>query len=145
MIIVDANILLYAHMLHFPQHLRTAEWLEGTLSQGADSIGIIWHVATAFLRLSTNPRIFDDPFSGEFARSKLDELFSHPLVSTIVPTGRHWEVYSRLLEDLNLTGDIVMDAHIAAIAIEHKAAVATTDKDFRRFSDHVKIIDPLSK
>lgn len=145
MIIVDANVLLYAHMSHFAQHRQAADWLERTLSQGADSIGIIWQVATAFLRLSTNARIFDDPFSGEFARTKLDELFSHPLVNIVLPTARHWEIYSGLLKELNLTGDIIMDAHIAAIAIEHKAAIASTDKDFRRFSDHVKIIDPLSK
>lgn len=145
MIIVDANILLYAYMPGFPQHQRAAEWLEGTLSEGTDSIGIIWHVATAFLRLSTNRRIFDDPFTGELAREKLDELFAHPLVSAVVPTARHWKIYSGILADLNLSGDIVMDAHIASVAIEHSAIVASTDRDFRRFSDYVKIIDPLMK
>lgn len=144
MIIVDANILLYAYMSHFPQHERSAQWLENTLSEGTDSIGIIWHVATAFLRLSTNHRIFDNPFTGEFARSRLDELFSHPLVSAVVPTSRHWEIYSGLLAGLNLAGDIVMDAHIASVAIEHNGIVASTDKDFRRFLGYIKIIDPLA-
>lgn len=145
MIVVDANVLLYAYMSHFPQHERSAEWLEDTLSAGSDSIGVIWHVATAFLRLSTNHRIFDDPFTGEFARSRLDELFSHPLVSIVVPTTRHWEIYSGMLAGLNLAGDIVMDAHIASVAVEYGAIVASTDKDFRRFSDYVNIIDPLAK
>jgi toxin-antitoxin system PIN domain toxin len=131
-------------MSQFPQHERAAEWLENTLSEGKDSIGITWHVATAFLRLSTNSRIFENPFTGEFARSRLDELFSHPLVSAVVPTTRHWEIYSRILADLNLVGDLVMDAHIAAVAAEHNAVVASTDRDFRRFTDYVKIIDPLA-
>ncbi|NOT48729.1 MAG: PIN domain-containing protein [Acidobacteria bacterium] len=145
MIIVDANVLLYAYMPGFQQHQRAVEWLEDTLSEGTDAIGIIWHVATAFLRLSTNRRIFDEPFTGEIARSKLDELFAHPLVAAVVPTDRHWKIYSALLADLNLSGDIVMDAHIASVAIEHGASVASTDKDFRRFSDHVKVIDPFAK
>ena len=145
MIIVDANILLYAYMPGFLQHQLTAEWLEGTLSEGSDAVGITWHVATAFLRLSTNRRIFDDPFTGELARAKLDELFSHPLVTAVVPTDRHWKIYSGILADLNLSGAIVMDAHLASVAIEHRASVASTDKDFRRFSDHVKVIDPLAK
>lgn len=145
MIIVDANILLYAHMSHFSQHKRSVEWLETTLSNGKDSIGITWHVATAFLRLSTNRRIFDAPFTGAFSRSKLDELFSHPLVNPVAPTPRHWEIFSRILSDLDLTADLVSDAHIAATAAEHNAAIASTDKDFRRFTDYVKIIDPLAK
>lgn len=145
MIIVDANILLYAYMPQFKQHKRTVEWIETTLSDGKNSIGITWHVATAFLRLSTNRRIFDAPFTGKFSRSKLDELFSHPLVSAVAPTPRHWEIFSRILSDLDLTADLVSDAHIAATAAEHNAAVASTDKDFRRFSDYIKIIDPLGK
>lgn len=144
MIIIDANILLYAYMPQFAQHPQTVRWLEGTLSEGGESIGITWHVATAFLRLSTNRRIFGDPFTGEFSRSRLDELFAHPLVSAVVPTPRHWEFFSRILSDLDVTADLVMDAHIAATALEHNAAIASTDKDFRRFSDYVKVIDPLS-
>lgn len=132
-------------MSRFSQHQKTAQWLENTLSEGRDSIGITWHVATAFLRLTTNRRIFDSPFSGEFARSRLDKLFAHPLISVVVPTARHWDIFSGMLSDLNLTGDITMDAHIASVAVEHNAAVATTDKDFRRFTDYVKIIDPLAQ
>lgn len=131
-------------MSRFSQHAKTAAWLENTLSEGADSVGITWHVATAFLRLSTNRRIFDDPFTGEFARSRLDKLFAHPLVCAVVPTALHWDVFSGMLSDLNLTGDITMDAHIAAVAVEYNAVIATTDKDFRRFSDYVKIVDPLA-
>jgi len=145
MVILDSNILLYGHIPRFSQHEKVARWLEGSLSGGSDVLGITWQVATAFLRISTNRRIFDRPFDLSFAKQCLDNLFDHPLVSDVGPTGDHWNIYSRILIEQNLTGDIVMDAHIAAIAIEHKASVASVDKDFRRFSDYVKIIDPLAK
>jgi len=144
MVILDSNILLYSHIPRFAQHARVAAWVEGALSEGTNVLGITWQVATAFLRISTNRRIFERPFDLAFAKQCLDDLFDHPLVSMVAPTDDHWEVYSRLLVEQNLTGDIVMDAHIAAIAIEHNASVASADKDFRRFSDYIKIIDPLA-
>lgn len=142
--ILDSNILLYGHIPRFSQHEGVAKWLEATLSDGSDVVGITWQVATAFIRLTTNRRIFERPFDLAFAKQCLDNLFGHPLVSQVGPTTDHWEVYSRILTEQNLTGDIVMDAHIAAIAVEHNASVASVDKDFRRFSDYVKIIDPLA-
>jgi len=145
MVILDNNILLYATMPRFGQHARVKHWLEDALSTGPDVIGITWQVVTGFVRVGTNRRIFDRPLDLTFAKQFLTELFGHPMVATITPAAKHWEVYSKLLEDMNLTGDIVMDAHIAAIAIENNASVASTDKDFRRFSDHIKIIDPLAK
>jgi len=144
MVILDSNILLYSHIPRFAQHAKVAAWVEGVLSEGTNVLGITWQVATAFLRISTNRRIFERPFDLAFAKQCLDDLFDHPLVSMVGPTDDHWAVYSRLLVEQNLVGDIVMDAHIAAIAIEHNASVASADKDFRRFSDYIKIIDPLA-
>ena len=144
MVILDSNILLYSHIPRFPQHAGVARWLERALSEGSEIIGITWQVATAFIRISTNRRIFERPFDLAFAKESLDDLFDHQLVSEVGPMSDHWKVYSRLLVEQNLAGDIVMDAHIAAIAIEHNASVASVDKDFRRFSDYVKIIDPLA-
>lgn len=144
MVILDSNILLYGHIPRFAQHTRVAGWIEGTLSSGTDVLGITWQVATSFLRISTNRRTFERPFDLDFAKQCLDNLFAHPQVSQVLPTRDHWEIYSRILVEQNLTGDIVMDAHIAAMAVEHDAAVATVDKDFRRFSDYIKIIDPLA-
>jgi len=143
MIIVDANILVYAHMPKLTQHKVAARWLELTLSESIDTIGLCWQAVNAFLRVSTNPRIFEEPIDISTARSYLNDLFLHPLVHQVHTTDRHWAIFSTILSDLNLRGDIVMDAHIAALAIEHKAVVASSDKDFRRFSDHVKLIDPL--
>jgi toxin-antitoxin system PIN domain toxin len=145
MVILDSNILLYATMPRFDQHKRVKQWLEEALSTGPDVIGITWQVATGFVRIGTNRRIFDRPLDLAFVQNFLSDLFAHRMVTTVAPTDDHWRVYSKLLTDMNLTGDVVMDAHIAAIAIEHKASVASTDKDFRRFSDHIKIVDPLAK
>ncbi|MGQ0542865.1 MAG: TA system VapC family ribonuclease toxin [Blastocatellia bacterium] len=144
MVILDSNILLYGHIPRFAQHARVAGWLEGALSDGSDVLGITWQVATAFMRISTNRRIFEVPLDLAFAKQCLDDLFGHPLVSEVGPTSDHWETYSRIFVEQNLTGDIVMDAHIVAIAVEHNASVASVDKDFRRFSDYVAIIDPLA-
>ncbi len=145
MVILDSNILIYATMPRFAQHKGVKKWLEDALSTGSEVVGITWQVATAFLRIGTNRRVFEKPFDLAYAKGLLDDLFEHPLVSVVGPTADHWKVYSRILIEQNLAGDVVMDAHIAAMALEHRASIATTDKDFRRFSDYVKIIDPLAK
>lgn len=145
MVILDSTILIYAHMDGFEQHSAMNAWLAQALSVGTEAVGIPWQVATAFLRISTNRRIFEKPFDLKFAKQCLTDLFGHPLVDTVNPTKDHWNQYSRVISELNLAGDILMDAHIAVIALEHNASIATTDKDFRRFSDYVKIIDPLAK
>ena len=144
MILLDANILLYAYVEELPQHRQTAKWMENILSDQTESIAIAWIAAAAFLRIASNKRIFKRPWSIAEASERLDEVLAHQMVQTVGPTARHWSIYSKILKDMNLSGDIVMDAHITAIAVEHKAAVASVDKDFRRFSDYVKIINPLA-
>jgi toxin-antitoxin system PIN domain toxin len=142
MVILDSNILLYGTMPIFRQHEAVKTWLERALSVGEDIVGITWQVAASFLRISTNRRIFDQPLELRNVQDLLNDLFDNPMVSIVGPTDDHWQIYSRILTDLNLSGDIVMDARIAAIALEHNASVASCDRDFRRFSDYVKIIDP---
>lgn len=145
MILLDANILLYAHIEELPQFPKVSAWLVDQLSTRVESIALSWISMTAFLRISTSKRIFSTPMTAKEAADRIDALVDHPLVQVVAPTVDHWKVLSKLITKNNLTGDIVMDAHIAAIAIEHKASVASCDKDFRRFSDHVKIIDPMKK
>lgn len=143
MILLDANILLYAYIEELPQHKKVSKWLEELLLSRDESVAVVWTVATAFLRISTNKRIFKRPSSIADAADRLDELFANPMVESVVPTERHWSICSKILREMNITGDVVMDAHIAAMAVERGAAVASADKDFRRFSNFVKIIDPL--
>jgi toxin-antitoxin system PIN domain toxin len=144
MVILDSNILLYAHVSTFAQHEATKAWLEEFLSEGQQTVGMLWQVAASFLRISTNGRVFQTPLELDFAIDRLNDLLNHTLVSQIGPTRDHWLTYSRILKDYNLAGDDVMDARIVAIAVEHGAAIATTDKGFRRFADVVKIIDPVT-
>ncbi len=143
MVTLDTNILLYATMPRFPQHKMVKDWLENALSTGKDIVGITWQVAASFIRIGTNRRIFDTPLELSFVHDVLNDLFEHPMVASIGPKESHWSVYSRILTEMNLSGDIVMDARIVAIAVEHNAAVVSTDRDLRRFTDYVKIIDPL--
>lgn len=143
MILLDANILIYAYIDELPQHKKVSKWFENLISSRVESVAIISTVATAFLRISTNKRIFSKPSSIADATDRLDELFMSPMVEFVGPTEKHWSIYSTILREMNITGDVVVDAYIAAMAVEHGAAVASADKDFRRFSDYVKIVDPL--
>lgn len=145
MVVLDSNILLYATMPFYPQHQAVKEWLDTALSTGDEMIGLTWQVVASFIRVGTNRRVFERPLSLPEVLDVLNDLFDHQMVAKVGPTDDHWTTYTRLLSELNLSGDIVMDARIAAIAIEHKASVASCDKDFRRFSDHIRIIDPMKK
>lgn len=145
MIIPDANILLYAYVPTFAEHKDAKKWLETALSEKREIIGLAWQSVTAFLRIGTNPRIFQKPFSIDEAEKRLNQLFAHPLVQTVAPTEKHWRVFSEILREEQIAADLVMDAHLAALAIEHRATIATTDRDFLRFSKIVKIVNPLKK
>ena len=142
MILLDTNILVYAHVPDMPQHEWADPWLSSTLSTGNEIVGLGWHVLNAFLRITTNRRIFENPMSTDKARKIVDELLAQPLVREVHTTTRHWKIFADILRKTKIEGDEVMDAHIAALAVEHDASVATADKDFRAFSDFVKIIDP---
>ena len=134
MILLDANLLLYAYVNDFPQHAAAKTWLEETLQSG-DEIGLSWQVITAFVRIGTNPKVFAKPMTIEQVESKLGKLLAYPKVKVIVPTSNHWQIFIKLLKDANLRADLVMDAHLAALAIEYNARIASTDKDFRLFTN----------
>lgn len=140
--ILDANILLYAYIPSYEQHQAAKKWLETMLSEGNEIIGLSWQIITAFIRIGTNPKVFNVPFKVEDAITNLGELFEHPLVEIILPTAKHWDIFSEILEKEQITANLVMDAHLAALAIEHGAILVTTDRDFARFSK-AKTINPL--
>lgn len=142
MIVLDTNILVYAYHPQLPQHETVKSWLESVLNQRS-SVGLVWPAITGFVRISTNRRIFETPMTIKTATGYVADLLDYPLVRELHTTEKHRNIFSRLLIDTGAVGDIVADAHIAAVAIEHKASVASCDRDFRRFSDHVKIINPL--
>lgn len=132
MILLDANLLLYAYANDFPQHAASKAWLEKTLQNG-DGIGLSWQVIMAFARIGTNPKIFAKPMTIEQVESKLGSLLAHPKVEIVVPASNHWQIFIKLLKDINAKANLVMDAHLAALAIEYGVRIASTDKDFQLF------------
>ncbi len=140
--IVDANVLLYATNSEAPQHARCRAWLEEALN-GTEPVGFAWTVLLAFLRLSTKPQVFASPLSpaGAFERVRL--WMSTPAAITVEPGDRHLDVFENLIGPLGTAGNLTTDAHLAALAIEHGAALVSCDADFERFSG-VRRIDPLN-
>jgi toxin-antitoxin system PIN domain toxin len=131
-ILVDANLLLHAYNPRSPDHDAARVWLEGTLS-GTDLIRFAWLTIWAFLRISTNPRVFEHPLSMAEAEEAASSWLAQPGAGVLDPGERHWEILRTLNEDGQTSGPLVMDAALAAIAIEHGATLCTTDRDFVRF------------
>lgn len=140
--ITDVNLLLYAVDESGHRHDRARSWLEDQLS-GSETFAFAWTVLLAFLRLSTNPRVFDHPLEVSEALNLIDQWLSQPPSTVIHPTERHAAVLRELLEPLGTGGNLTTDAHLAALAIEHGAELCSSDSDFSRFSGLVWI-DPLN-
>jgi toxin-antitoxin system PIN domain toxin len=132
MILIDTNLLLYAYNPRSKDHAKARQWLEESLSE-LDPVRLTWLSLWAFLRISTNPRIFERPFSIDEASAIAASWLARPEVSVLEPGERHHEILQGLLIDSQATGPLVMDAALAAIAIEHGATLCTTDRDFSRF------------
>lgn len=132
MIVLDANLLLYAVNRDAPMHDRAKEWLDTQLSAGIKT-GIPWLVTIAFLRITTSRRIFQNPFSPDKSLEVLDNWLALPNVSAISPGPDHWNTLQRLILKSGTAGNLTNDAHLAAIAIEHGALLCSADNDFRRF------------
>lgn len=130
--LVDANILVYAHDEASPQHARAHGWLESALN-GTERVGIPWPSVLAFLRLMTNPRVAASPLTIREAWAHVTSWFASPGAWVPHPTSRHAEVLGRLLVDLDLSSRLVTDAHLAALALEHGLVVCSADSDFARF------------
>lgn len=133
MIIVDANLLLYAYDPDSPRHAAAREWLESVLSSSRP-VRFAWVTLWAFVRISTNPRVFVRPFSPEEACAAVASWLQQPHVGIAEPGERHLEILGELLRDGQAAGPLVMDAALAALAIEHGATLCSTDRDFARFS-----------
>jgi len=132
MILVDANLLLYAEDALNPLNERARAWWDACLS-GADPVLLSWETMTAFLRIGTNPRVFQRPLTLAEATERVASWLDQPCVRVARPTERHWEVFRGLLASAKASGNLVMDAHLAALAIEHGAELVTSDADFARF------------
>jgi toxin-antitoxin system PIN domain toxin len=139
--LVDANLLLYAVDERAPRHGPAREWLARQLS-GEDAVAFTWGALLAFLRLSTNPRVFEQPLSLARAADVVDAWLRQPCAVVVHPGPRHGAIIRQLLTPLGTAGNLVSDAHLAAIAIEHGAELNSCDTDFARFAG-LRWVNPL--
>jgi len=131
-IVVDANILLYAYDSVSPHHAKARAWVESALS-GADPVGLPWQTAAAFLRITTNPRLPGQRLTLEEAVSVVDQWFDQPNVRLLAPGDGHWTLFRQMTLDGQARGPLITDAHLAALTIEYGGVLQTTDRDFARF------------
>jgi toxin-antitoxin system PIN domain toxin len=141
-ILVDANLLLYAKLSSFPQHEAARAWLDGRLS-GTARVGLPWESLLAFLRLSTSPALFPRPLAMEAAWGQVREWLAQPCVFCPGPTEAHEATLDEIIGAHAITPRLVGDAHLAAIALEHGLVLCSADEDFARF-DKLRWINPLA-
>src|SRR5579862_4995007 len=131
MIIPDVNLIIYAHNTGSSFHPKASRWWETALG-GEETIALPWAVTLAFMRLTTNPRVADPPLPIERVLDIVKNWFTYPAVQPIEPGMGHLRYVSELLSQVNVGAKLVNDAHLAAIAIEHRAVLHTHDRDFER-------------
>lgn len=132
MIVVDTNIMLYAEDRLNPLHEEARQWWDTQLS-GESPVCLCWPVVTAFLRISTHRQIFQKPLTLEQAIRRVQSWMDQPCVHMIHPTESHWQIFQMLLIEGQAAANLVADAHLAALTIEHGCWLYSTDSDFSRF------------
>ena len=137
----DVNLLLYAADESSVYYKPASSWLETVLS-GAETVAFTWAALLGFIRVSTNPAIFEQPREAEEALDLVDGWLAQPCSTLVHPTDRHAAVLRDLLAPLGAAGNLTSDAHLAALAIEHGATLYSGDNDFSRFPG-LRWIDPL--
>ncbi len=142
MILVDANLLLYAYHPRAEQHAAARKWLEQVLA-GPELVRFAWMTIWAFLRIATNPRAFERPLSLDEASAAAKSWLDQPCAGVVEPNERHWEILLDVAGKGQAVGPLITDAALAAIAIEHGAILYTTDRDFARFPG-LKWVNPLA-
>jgi len=137
----DLNLLIYAVDGSAPRHRAAVRWWNGLLS-GGETVALTWVVMLGFLRLTTNPRIMQNPLTADEALDYVERWLAHPITAVVDPTPRHTLVLRDLLRDVGAAGNLVPDAHLAALAIEHGAELCSADHDFGRLPG-LRWVDPL--
>jgi len=130
--VVDANVLVYAVNEDAPKHDESLTWFQGALS-GRAGVGLSWVAILAFLRVSTRPGLLSSPLAPETAIDLVEEWLAQPAAHLLQPTAAHPRILGDLLAAVGTGGNLVNDAHLAALALEHRAEVVTYDTDFARF------------
>ncbi len=135
MLLIDANLLIYAHVREMPEHAAARAWLDRQLNEQA-RVGLPWPSLLAFVRLVSNPRVFDGALPLSDAWHQVKAWLSAPASWIPGPTERHADILGRLLEaETRLSPNLVTDAHLAALAIEHGLTLCSADRGFAGFSE----------
>ena len=130
--IVDLNVLIYAINKDSPQHTAALNWWTNAI-RGDETVGLAWPVLSGFLRLTTHPRIFPGPLTVQQATQRIDAWLSLPIVAIPTEKPDHWETLRGLLAEAGTAGNLVTDAHLAALAVTRDAIIVSFDHDFARF------------
>jgi toxin-antitoxin system PIN domain toxin len=132
MILCDANVLIYAFRADSADHERYREWLLGVVG-GDGAYAVSPQVLSALVRIATHPRIFAQPSTTDEALAFCAALLAPPTCVVLVPGPRHWGIFCNLCRQSGAKGNLVPDAYLAALAVEHGCEWITTDRDFARF------------
>ena len=132
MILLDVNVLVYAHRRDSPDHARYKGWLEATIG-GDSAFGMAELVLSGFLRIVTHPKVFRDPTPSDLALAFADDLRARVNCVVVAPGPRHWEIFARLVRESGAKGNLVPDAYLAALALESGSDWITADRDYARF------------
>jgi toxin-antitoxin system PIN domain toxin len=132
--LLDANLLLYAVHKHSEQHQAAVTWLTEQLN-GSRRVGLPWQTLAAFLRIATHPRAFQRPLSAATAWERVTDWLSAPVAWIPSPGQEHARILGELVTTYDVRGNLVPDALLAALAIEHGLTLYSTDTDFARFRE----------
>lgn len=132
MMLIDVNILVYAHRQDVTNHAAWRRWLEAVM-RSDEAYGMSDLVLSGFLRVVTHPRVFKTPTPMNQALAFAHDAREQPNCLTIEPGPRHWEIFTRLCKTAGCRGNLVPDAYLAALAIESGCEWMTTDRDYARF------------
>ena len=141
MIVLDANILIYAYNADVPEHGAVSGWLEEVFA-GPERVGAPWVSLWAFLRVSTNARLTRRPLAASAAFEIVRDLIAQPNVTIVDPGSRHFDILRKVVAESRISGAHMTDAVLASLAIEQGAMLASTDRGFARFKG-LRWVNPL--
>ncbi len=142
MIVLDANVLLYAYDAAAPGHAKARAWLEEVLS-GGTPVGLPWQTVGAFLRIVTNRKLPGARATVQAAASIVDQWLEQPNVRLLAQGEGHWSILRQMMIDGQASGPLATDAQLAALTIEYGGTLHTTDRDFARFPG-LRWLNPLA-
>jgi uncharacterized protein len=141
--LLDANILLYAYDSDSAHHLACRSWLEAAFNS-EEVLALPWQTLLAFLRISTNARATKKPLQSAEACNIVSSWLDQTNVSVIGTGERFWDLLQYQIREAGITGPLVTDAALAALALEQGATLCSVDRDFRRFRG-LKLLDPTDQ